>query len=54
MSLLIRSLFFILICVASIVLGNFYKDYQTLFMILTVVSFACFSLSVAYEFTIDL
>jgi len=54
MSLLIRSLFFILICVASIVLGNFYKDYQTLFMILTVVSFASFGLTLASELKIDL
>ena len=51
---LIRSVFLILICVASLVLGNVYTNYQVLFMISSVVSFGAFALSLAHEFTIDL
>lgn len=51
---LIRSIFFMFICVTSLVLANTYTNYQTVLMIISVISFACFSLSVAYEFTIDL
>jgi len=54
MLFLIRSLFLILICVASLVLANVYIDYQTLLLITSVVSFGAFALNLAHEFTIDL